>query len=89
MRVLEEALRDPAVVARYRAKILEVPARTACGGPQRSPGAVTVYVGTVPTGHDGADDREGMASGGGRGEVEDMCVIAHRFGYALIYGRRR
>ena len=34
------------------------------------------YVGTVPAGHDRT----------GENGVRDLCVIAHRFGYAVIYG---
>ena len=82
MRVLEAALRDPAVVARYRAKVLEVPGSDCLWwqGAVSGRGHGRFYVGTVATGGDGADDD----AGGGR--VRDLCVIAHRFGYALVYG---
>ncbi|MEP6648589.1 MAG: hypothetical protein ABJA74_01560 [Lapillicoccus sp.] len=83
LRVLENALRDPAVVARYRAKVLEVPGSDclwwhgAVSGREHG----RFYVGTVstvPAGHVGNSD--------GDGGVRDLCVIAHRFGYALVYG---
>jgi hypothetical protein len=80
MRVLEGALRDSAVVARYRAKVLEVPGSDCLWwqGAVSGRGHGRFYVGTVATGHGG--------SGEGGSEVRDLCVIAHRFGYALIYG---
>jgi hypothetical protein len=74
MRVLEEALRDPAVVARYRAKVLEVPGSDCLwwSAAVSGRGHGRFYVGTV--------------GGEGEGEVRDLCVIAHRFGYALVFG---
>ena len=78
MRVLDAALRDPAVVARYRAKVLQVPGSDCWWwqGAVSGRGHGRFYVGTVPT-QSKAD--QGV---GGR----DLCVIAHRFGYALVYG---
>ena len=82
MRVLEAALRDPAVVARYRAKVLEVPGSDCWWwqGAVSGRGHGRFYVGTVAAGVDGVD---GHPAAGG---VRDLCVIAHRFGYALVYG---
>ncbi len=79
MSVLETALRDPAVVVRYRAKVLEIPGSDCLWwqGAVSGRGHGRFYVGTVATGDDGA------AGGGG---LRDLCVIAHRFGYALVYG---
>ena len=79
MRVLEAALRDPAVVARYRSKVLEVPGSNCLWwqGAVSGRGHGRFYVGTLPTGH-----RESGKGDGSR----DLCVIAHRFGYALVYG---
>src|SRR6478752_4100158 len=89
MRVLEEALRDPAVVARYRAKVLEVPGSDCLwwAAAVSGRGHGRFYVGTVGA-VDAVDaDRDDTNGGGGRErEVRDLCVIAHRFGYALVYG---
>ena len=74
----------PTVVARYRAKVLEVPGSDCLWwqGAVSGRGHGRFYVGTVAdrsaTGPDGDP-----AGGGG---VRDLCVIAHRFGYALVYG---
>lgn len=78
--VLEVALRDPAVVARYRSKVLEVPGSECLWwqGAVSGRGHGRFYVGTVTTGPDG---RGGHGAG-----VRDLCVIAHRFAYALVYG---
>jgi hypothetical protein len=70
--VLAAALRHPAAVARYQAKIVDVPG-SECRwwtGAVSDKGHGRLYVGTVVT-----DDG-----------VKEMCVIAHRFGYGLIYG---
>jgi hypothetical protein len=78
MRVLEHALRDPSVVARYRAKVLEVPGSDCLWwhGAVSGRGHGRFYVATVPDGHDAR----------GESGVRNLCVIAHRFGYALVYG---
>ena len=80
MRVLEAALRDPAVVARYRAKVLEVPGSDCWWwqGAVSGRGHGRFYVGAVAAGVDGVD---GHPAAGG---VRDLCVIAHRFSYALV-----
>jgi len=80
LRVLGQALHDPAVVARYQAKVLEVPGSDCLWwhGAVSGRGHGRFYVGTVPSDHGG--------SGEGDGGVRDLCVIAHRFGYALVYG---
>jgi hypothetical protein len=49
MRVLEEALRDPAVVARYRAKVLKLPGSYCCGGKVQS--AVALETAKPPVDH--------------------------------------
>lgn len=74
MELLTVALRDPAVVARYRAKIVQVPG-SECRwwrGAVSGRGHGRFHVGTFP------------AAGGEPGR--DLCVIAHRFGFALVYG---
>jgi len=78
-RVLRAALGDPAAVARYRAKVLEVPGSDCLWwqGAVSGRGHGRFYVGTVDA--DPADTN-------GSGRVRDLCVIAHRFGYALVYG---
>jgi len=80
LRVLGQALHDPAVVARYQAKVLEVPGSDCLWwhGAVSGRGHGRFYVGTVPSDHGG--------SGEGDGGVRDLGVIAHRFGYALVYG---
>ena len=82
MRVLEAALRDPGVVARYRAKVLEVPGSDCLWwqGAVSGRGHGRFYVGTVDA------DPAATSGDGGDGGVRDLCVIAHRFGYALVYG---
>jgi hypothetical protein len=87
MRVLGAALRDPAVVARYRAKVLEVPGSDCLWwqGAVSGRGHGRFYVGTVPTGP-AVPSGSGTNGGGGEGVTCDLCVIAHRFGYALVYG---
>jgi len=77
--VLEAALRDPAVVARYRAKVLEVPGSDCLWwqGAVSGRGHGRFYVGTV---HAEPADTNGV------GRLRDLCAIAHRFGYALVYG---
>ena len=92
LQLLEHAVRDPAVVARYRGKVLEVPGsdcwwwHAAVSGR----GHGRFYVGTVPTETDVASRPRGDGDDGGEvvgaGGVRDLCVIAHRFGYALVYG---
>ena len=74
LQLLEHAVRDPAVVARYRGKVLEVPGSECWWwhGAVSGRGHGRFYVGTVPA-----------TAGDG---VRDLCVIAHRFGYALVYG---
>ena len=75
LHVLAAALRDPAVVARYQAMIVDVPG-SSCRwwrGAVSGRGHGRFYVGTVASEATGAGDRE-------------LCVIAHRFGYALVYG---
>lgn len=61
MRVLEAALRDPAVVARYRAKVLEVPGSDCrwWQGAVSGRGHGRFYVGTVTSGSSGGDDSGG------------------------------
>ena len=79
LQLLERAVRDPAVVARYRGKVLEVPGSDCWWwhGAVSGRGHGRFYVGTVPA--------PAPADEGGSG-VRDLCVIAHRFGYALFYG---
>src|SRR6478735_9547986 len=74
MRALEEALRDPAVVARYRAKVLEVP------------GSDCLWWSAAVSGRGHGRFYVGSVGGEGEGGLRDLCVIAHRFGYALVYG---
>src|SRR6476620_10947678 len=74
MRVLEAALRDPAVVARYRAKVLEVP------------GSDCLWWSAAVSGRGHGRFYVGSVGGEGEGEVRDLCVIAHRFVYALVFG---
>ncbi len=74
MAVLATALRDPNVVIRYQAKIVTVPG-SGClwwQGAVSGRGHGRFYVATVVADLGGGD--------------RDLCVIAHRFGYALIYG---
>jgi len=79
MRVLEDALRDPVVVARYRAKVLEVSGSDCLwwSAAVSGRGHGRFYVGTVDADRDNDN---------GVGGVRDLCVIAHRFGYALVCG---
>ena len=68
MRVLEAALRDPAVVARYRAKVLEVPGSDCWWwqGAVSGRGHGRFYVGTVAAAADGdgaAGDPAAVGSG--------------------------
>ena len=74
MAVLATALRDPNVVIRYQAKIVTVPGSDCLWwrGAVSGRGHGRFYVATV-------------AADSGDGD-RDLCVIAHRFGYALIYG---
>jgi hypothetical protein len=95
MRVLEHALGDPAVVALYPAKVLDVPGSDCLWwhGAVSGRGHGRFNVGTVPTdrssgrddGHDDQDDDPEHRHGRGGG-VRDLCVIAHRLGYALVDG---
>ena len=72
--VLTAALHDPGVVARYRAKIVAVPGAQCWWWDHAISGRDTaVYVGAVSA-----------AGAGERGR--ELCVIAHRFGYALVHG---
>ncbi len=73
--LLTVALRDPLVVARYRAKTVQVPGSECLWwrGAVSGRGHGRFHVGTFPA----VDGRPG-----GR----DLCMIAHRFGYALVYG---
>ena len=74
MAVLATALRDPNVVIRYQAKIVAVPGSDCLWwqGAVSGRGHGRFYVATVVADLGGGD--------------RDLCVIAHRFGYALIYG---
>ncbi len=74
MAVLATALRDPNVVIRYQAKIVTVPGSDCLWwqGAVSGRGHGRFYVATVVADLGGGD--------------RDLCVIAHRFGYALIYG---
>lgn len=72
--LLSVALRDAQVVTRYRDKIAAVPGSDClywCHAISGR-GHGRFYVGTLPAGQ-GAEQR-------------DLCMIAHRFGYALVYG---
>ncbi len=72
--LLSVALRDAQVVTRYRDKIAAVPGSDClywCHAISGR-GHGRFYVGTLPAGQ------------GGR--QRDLCMIAHRFGYALVYG---
>lgn len=76
MAVLAAALRASSVVIRYtRAKIVTVPGSECLWwrGAVSGRGHGRFYVGTVVAVDPGESGR-------------DLCVIAHRFGYALIYG---
>src|SRR3954470_13523726 len=86
MRVLEASLGDPGVVARYRATVLEVPGSDCLwwSAAVSGRGHGRFCVGTVTTATTEPDDDP--ADGADGGEVRDLCVIAHRFGYALVYG---
>jgi hypothetical protein len=73
--VLTAALHDPAVVARYQAKIVSVPG-SGCRwwtGAVSGRGHGRFYVGTV------ASDATGETA-------RDLVVIAHRFAFGLVYG---
>ena len=78
--VLGSALRDPNVVLRYQAKIVTVPGSECLwwSGAVSGRGHGRFYVGTVA-------DTGASADGAGHGERE-LCVIAHRFGCALVHG---
>ncbi len=73
--LLTSALRDPMVVTRYRAKMVQVPGSDCLWwrGAVSGRGHGRFHVGTFPA-------EEGRAAG------RDLCVIAHRFGYALVFG---
>lgn len=73
--VLSAALGDPAVVARYQAKIVSVPGSDCrwWSGAVSGRGHGRFYVGHVAL--DASEDA-----------ARDLVVIAHRFGYALVYG---
>ena len=74
------ALRDPNLVPRYQVKIDAVP-RSEClwwSWAISGRGYGRFHVGTVA-------DTDASADGAGQGERE-LCVIAHRFGYALVHG---
>ena len=73
MAVLATALRDPSLVARYQAKIVTVPGSDCrwWQGAVSGRGARPVL----------RREPGGRLEGGER----DVCVIAHRFGYALVY----
>jgi hypothetical protein len=78
-RIVEAALCDPGVVARYRVKVLEVPGSDCLwwSAAVSGRGHGRFYVGTV---------RPEDGGGDGHAVSQDLCVIAHRFGYALVYG---
>jgi len=78
---LAAALRDPQVVLRYQAKMVTVPGSDCLWwrGAVSGRGHGRFYVGRVAA----AFDVSGTA--GGR-EDREVCVIAHRFGYALVHG---
>jgi len=73
--LLTSALRDPLVMTRYRAKMVQVPGSDCLWwrGAVSGRGHGRSHVGTFPVGKDGPVGR-------------DLCVIAHRFGYALVFG---
>jgi len=78
--LLAAALRDPQAVLRYQAKMVTVPGSDCLWwrGAVSGRGHGRFYLGRVP-----------VASGDGAGEEgedREVCVIAHRFGYALVHG---
>ncbi len=83
--LIAAALRDPQVVLRYQAKMVTVPGSDCLWwrGAVSGRGHGRFYLGRVP---DASDDVSGA---GGEREDREVCVIAHRFGYALVRGRRR
>ena len=95
LEVLATALRDPSVVLRYQEMIVTVPGSECLWwrGAVSGRGHGRFYVGTVPVTCDlEADVRVVEGAGGEGGEGQDgsgrreLCMIAHRFGYALAYG---
>jgi len=78
--VLGPAPADPNVVLRYQVKIVTVPGSECLwwSGAVPGRGHGRFYVGNVA-------DTDASADGAGQGERE-LCVIAHRFGYALVHG---
>src|SRR6478735_7103263 len=92
LEVLAAALRDPAVVLRYQAMIVTVPGSECLWwrGAVSGRGHGRFYVGTVPVTGDLAADVRVVDGSGGEGHDgpgrRELCMIAHRFGYALAYG---
>ncbi len=78
--LLAAALRDPQVVLRYQAKMVTVPGSDCLWwrGAVSGRGHGRFYLGRVPV---AADDGTGEED-----EDREVCVIAHRFGYALVHG---